>query len=459
MKQAAQAGPQRGRIATILVGAYLLLSMLLFIVFDGAQRRSALLDRLLFEQEIGRILSMTRLVPLFQGNIDLENINMYSPIEILGAGFYDDAGELIYGMGEHPLNAVRPRNEETEFRRVGSSNVFEYYRSFADRDIPGGNLRLLLPGFRPRTPEIPESQAGSDNRRPGLSAAEGLPGNVPDSVYLLARISEPGPGYNQLWLLYAVLEIILGILFAVFGRMYYRNHQYRMQIEAQRQLVHLGQAARTLTHEIKNPLSAIGLRVNLLRKRGVDETREDLDVIQEELDRLNELSSRIREFLKNPAGNPELVDLGDFTRELVKRFPMASLVVNRPDENSPYLISADPARLRSIIENLMLNAQESQRDSTVEVELTRQRNAIVLSVLDRGPGISGDIQERIFEPFFTTKTTGSGIGLAISRQFARAVDGDLRYHPREGGGSEFRLRFPAVNAHTAIRRPDDVRKA
>ena len=87
------------------------------------------------------------------------------------------------------------------------------------------------------------------------------------------------------------------------------NRRYRETIAKQESLVNLGQAARTLTHEIKNPLSAITIQLALLKKTLPEEYISDLVVIDQELKRLSQLTNKVSDFLRNPLGEPQIVEL------------------------------------------------------------------------------------------------------------------------------------------------------
>ena len=199
-------------------------------------------------------------------------------------------------------------------------------------------------------------------------------------------------------------------------------------------MVNLGQAARTLTHEIKNPLSAITIQLALLKKTLPSEYHGDLIVIDQELNRLTQLTNKVSDFLRNPLGNPVQVDLNELLLSLIKCFdkPIAF------SSEKHYTITFDEDRARSVFENLLKNAVESagEGDPQVEVKITSgKRNLLHVFIMDRGEGIPPTELRKIFDPFFTTKIHGSGIGLSISRQFVKARGGNLRLYRREGGGT------------------------
>lgn len=217
------------------------------------------------------------------------------------------------------------------------------------------------------------------------------------------------------------------------------NAHFRRRLEAQRQLVELGEAARTLTHEIKNPLSAIRLKTAILRRTTGGAGAADLQVIDDEVSRLATLADRVSDFIRDPGGNREVIDLGLLVDALTECHP--ALAVQRPA--APLLVRIDRERLRSVLDNLIRNAFESTVDSApVEVVAGATARDVTIRILDRGTGIAAGQRERVFDPFFTTKSKGSGIGLAICRRFVRAAGGALELRPRAGGGTEAVVTLP-----------------
>lgn len=240
------------------------------------------------------------------------------------------------------------------------------------------------------------------------------------------------------------LRIFLLVIFAFIMYLLYRisikNQLYREKIEKQKHLALLGEAARTLTHEIKNPLASIKLQAGLLKKMKDITDTELLDQIEEEVERLNALSVKVSDFLKNPKGDPEKIDLVDFINKLVKTFMGKNIRFDHNVDES--FICFDRHRLRSVIENIITNAFESHgKKEEVLITLNSDKKKIQLSILDRGPGIPPEIQDKIFNAFFTSKIKGSGIGLAISKKFIEASNGEIVVHPRHGGGTEVKLIF------------------
>jgi two-component system sensor histidine kinase HydH len=133
------------------------------------------------------------------------------------------------------------------------------------------------------------------------------------------------------------------------------------------------------------------------------------------------------------------VELNDFLRETL---PLAGRRVHLED-GAAGVVRFDRGRLRSVVDNLVSNALQSDpAGGEVLVRVLQGRTTVTLSVLDRGEGVARGIRGQVFEPFFTTRLEGSGIGLSITRRFVEAAGGSIALLAREGGGTEARVTLP-----------------
>ena len=269
------------------------------------------------------------------------------------------------------------------------------------------------------------------------------PVEFPDVIYLVMDGGEYHARMVGTRFLGCFAALVMVGLFLTVLRFYLSNLAYRQTLSTQERLVSLGQAARTLTHEIKNPLSAIKLQLAILKKTLPEGQQGRLMVLDSEVERLVLLTNKVSDFLRNPVGSPTVIDLADLFRVLVKTF--ARDIPVRSEGRCQVLMDAD--RARSVFENLLKNALESAsdgKDPQVEVLMfCDKRQMVHVRIMDRGEGISKENEKKIFDPFFTTKIHGSGIGLAISRQFVKARGGDLALSNREGGGAVAEVVIPA----------------
>ena len=339
---------------------------------------------------------------------------------MVGVGIYDSSGSLVMGWGSI-YNMIPVATISEEAHQSGNDTVVNFDSSTSTVEY----IRFL------RQP-LPITSINFFTQTLGAGYQMQDPSTI---IYL----SFDGSGYVsvlRLIFLVSILAFVAVIVLYIFVmRLNRENRDYKAQMDKQSNLVNLGQAARTLTHEIKNPLSAITIQLALLKRQLRDsEYLDELLLIESETQRLISLTNRVSDFLKNPEGQPEQIDIAALINQLIPLFSYPITVL--PTSEKQAYILFDPDRLRSVVENILKNAVESceGRDPQVEVEIILGRRGVYhVYIRDRGDGIQGDV-EKLFDPFYTTKIHGSGIGLAISRQFLRARGGDIRIMNRPGGG-------------------------
>ncbi|MDR1398349.1 MAG: HAMP domain-containing histidine kinase [Treponema sp.] len=237
-----------------------------------------------------------------------------------------------------------------------------------------------------------------------------------------------------------IWELAFLFLMWYIRRLYLRNHEYRERIEAQKNLVVLGTAASTLAHEIKNPLLSIRLQTGILKKLYLD-GNDEVAIIDDEVERIAALIYRVNDYLREAEGNPVSIRIADFVNETSRRLCGRNIV--SAEIASDALVSMDTERARSVFENIIRNALESgSNEADVGASIIRVGNTVIVNVFDRGKGIAEADLRRVFDPFFTKKSTGTGIGLAISKRFIEAVGGTIELANREGGGAVARITLP-----------------
>lgn len=223
-------------------------------------------------------------------------------------------------------------------------------------------------------------------------------------------------------------------------------------------LATLGHMAARVVHEIRNPLSSIGLNAELLS----DELREDIDVaeasellaaIGAEVERLRAITEG---YLQRARTDPKLeprVDLGALTSRLADfaRAELAERGVRAELHVAPGVVAdVDPQLLRQALWNLVRNGWEAMPEGgTLWLEVAHGglpgHEEAVLAVEDAGPGIADEAKARLFEPFFTTKDRGTGVGLALVHEVTRSHGGRVQpVAPQHGSGARFELRLPVT---------------
>lgn len=276
------------------------------------------------------------------------------------------------------------------------------------------------------------------------------------------------------------LGIAIGLLAAIPGAWLYSRRTERKVKELERaarsneRLAEQATMTRGLAHEIKNPLSTIGLNVQLLQEDAADIERaaEDQPAIAEQagkirrrLGTLGREAVRLREILEDFlrfAGRMELdkqpVDINALVDELAVFFePQASeagIKLRTQLNAQPPTAQADASMLKQATLNLMINATHAMSDAVRDsqphgganeliLRTSREGRSLCIHILDTGPGISEDVKKKLFEPYFSTKRTGTGLGLPTTRRIIEEHGGTLTLHTELGKGSEFTIELPA----------------
>jgi len=275
------------------------------------------------------------------------------------------------------------------------------------------------------------------------------------------------------------LGIAIGVLLAIPGAWAYSRRTERkvMQLErearANERLAEQATMTRGLAHEIKNPLSTIGLNVQLLQEDAADieratedqpEIKEQAGKIRRRLGTLGREAVRLREILEDFlrfAGRIELdkqpADINALIDELAVFFePQATeagVKLRCQLEANPPMASADPSLLKQATLNLMINATHAMADAKRDdqahgganeliLRTSRADKAVCIHVIDTGPGIPDDVKTQVFKPYFSTKRTGTGLGLPTTRRIVEEHGGELIIHTEPGRGSEFTIELP-----------------
>ena len=243
----------------------------------------------------------------------------------------------------------------------------------------------------------------------------------------------------------------IGELASTFESMVAAISAARERLLTSERLATIGKMAAHVTHEIRNPLSSIGLNLELLGDEmptQSPEARALMKAIQSEIDRLTQLTEYYLSFPRGDATKLEVLDIrglvteamGFMGRDLERRGIHCEAQVG----DEPLMVSIDEAKLRQALFNLVRNAAEAMPDGgRLEVVVSdRTPQMATIEINDEGAGISPDLVARLFQPFVTNKPSGTGLGLVATQQIVQSHGGTISWESREPRGTRFILRFP-----------------
>lgn len=229
-------------------------------------------------------------------------------------------------------------------------------------------------------------------------------------------------------------------------------------VEVEKRLTSVGKLAASMAHEIRNPLYAVQLGLQSIRRtvKGDSKAESLCEMLAEEIGRLDGMIKSFLEFSRPPHLRLQAHDVRrivDQTWALVG--PMAEqkgIHVRREEAPALPLVMADSEQLKQVLLNLLKNATEATSSGgtigiSMEATDADGRPMVVVRVRDSGPGISEEAHQRIFEPFFTTKPEGTGLGLAIAARIMTQHDGRLVLENTSPDGTTFGVWIPVADGY------------
>ena len=270
-----------------------------------------------------------------------------------------------------------------------------------------------------------------------------------------------GPGLEE-------LEAVLRRMAEQIGAVVERLQQSQREALRAEQLAAVGQMAAGFAHELRNPLMAMKILVQSAADRagGVGLVGRDLAVLEEEMTRLERLTSAVLDFARPPRPEKRAFEAGALLEACVD---LASSQAGQRDvridcdlPEEPLWAEADAGQVRQVVLNLLLNALEAVQDSgairlRLEAGSDDAPRWLTVRVEDDGPGLPRELAQDIFSPFVSTKPTGIGLGLSICKRIAEAHGGEITAANRPGGGAVFSVRLPC-RRDAAIERTTEAQR-
>jgi len=230
------------------------------------------------------------------------------------------------------------------------------------------------------------------------------------------------------------------------------------EIEMSRRLSASGRLTRGVAHEVKNPINAIVLHLQLLQNKlqQIDpDTRRHMDIIGNEIHRLDRVVQILVDFTRPRDLHLEEIDLRELLEDVATlAAPDAAqhnVELTRELPPDPIFVKVDTDFVKQAILNVVLNGvQAMPRGGTLAISAQREDEVVVTEIRDQGAGIPHEIQDKIFELYFTTKKGGTGIGLAQTYQILQWHYGSVDFESLDGQGTTFRLRLPLAEARADL---------
>ena len=224
--------------------------------------------------------------------------------------------------------------------------------------------------------------------------------------------------------------------------------------EKNKQLAFIGQMAAGLAHELRTPLQSLSGSIQILR-RDLRLAPSDERLMQVILRAKDQMEGLVRNFLlmaRSNLGRRAATDVGELVKDVIESLAVGSewnsRVELREDLGQDLWVMGDPAELRQVLWNLMINAIQSMPEGGTLSVTARpdgdngEARAVRVEIGDTGPGIDPVHIEKIWEPFYTTREKGSGLGLAIVRRIVESHGGAVEVRSEAMRGSRFRVRLP-----------------
>ena len=222
----------------------------------------------------------------------------------------------------------------------------------------------------------------------------------------------------------------------------------------QMKLASLGRLTASIAHEIRNPLGAISHAAQLLNESDAldKEDHRLMEIIRDHTRRVNTVVENVLQLSRPVMAIPQRIAVQPWLEKFVDEFvhsghcaPAQITITVDPQDIEVYM---DPSQLHQVAWNLCLNALQHAKPDSMPVRIklactqSDSHHAPILSIIDNGGAIEPEMTEQIFEPFYTSNSSGTGLGLYISREICESNQARLSYQPAPDGGSCFQIVFP-----------------
>ena len=391
---------------------------------------------------------------------------------------------LALGLVVATLTLILARNQITQLRQASrhEQEAKDFARSIFDsqsNDIlvvnNKGELLAVNQAFLnhfdlPATPEVLQDYRAALRRLPEIEAFVGKALAQPDdSSSLRERLEvKPQDGHNSDTRLFDVYASPLTIGGQTGGRVVVildvtEAEKVREELRRSRTLSAVGQITATVAHELYNPIGAVKLNLDLLEMQtsGDGDLKNTVGRLKRGVEHLSTIVMDLRHLTRTRDPERRTTDLNRLLDEVVElasdRLERSRVGVERNYAAQLPQGEYDPQQLRKVFLNLLINAVEaSPQNSGVELqtryvcgngapspaETNGDRGELVVSIIDRGVGMSAETKKRLFEAFYTTKRNGTGLGMMITQEIVKKHGGRIEVESAEGKGTRVSVYLP-----------------
>ncbi|MEZ5331204.1 MAG: ATP-binding protein [Thermoanaerobaculia bacterium] len=240
-----------------------------------------------------------------------------------------------------------------------------------------------------------------------------------------------------------------------------RGRQLEEQAEEAERLAYVGTLASGLAHEIRSPLNALSLNMQLLEEEvGPGRGRKLFSITRDEIGRLDRLVGDFLSYARPRAAERREIPVAELIERardlLAPQLARQGVLLRLVDESEGARVEVDPGQWNQLLLNLVQNAvaatEETGRRPEVSVRASRSGQEVTLEVTDNGVGIDPADRERVFEAFYSTRKGGTGLGLAVVRRIAAAHDARVELESSVGEGTTVRVVLATAREETGEER-------
>jgi len=246
-----------------------------------------------------------------------------------------------------------------------------------------------------------------------------------------------------------------GLLVTEYNNMILKVEELASKISVQERESVWKEMAQQVAHEIKNPLTPMKLNIQYL-KRAIDEKRDNVEelttkvcnVLEEQIDNLTHIATEFSAFAKIPNAEPTVIEINEKIKSLVKLFEIdQEVTIDYSSNSNKIFVFMDNSYLIRSLTNIIKNgiqAVPAERNAEIHITTTLSLNRVTIAIQDNGNGIPKDRIDKMFMPYFTSKSSGTGIGLSMTKNMIEISKGTITFETKENSGTIFYITLPIL---------------